>query len=253
MFGISKSIGKKLGISIGLLFLLNLITVLAFFYIFNAQKAYGPAINESGRLRMLSQRASKNVFSISEGHNEAKEDLIVVSQDFDTTLGILISGSKDRGMVTPSDSINQQLLKVKGLWEGIHNNITIVVSATDKNKKFEDSVTYVRENNMALLKEANNAVTMYEKESSTKQNSLVFLISTVMSILGLIVLIVVVGIIRKITTSLSELTKATKTISRFSLASNIKVESEDEIGELAKNFNLMVENMKNSMEQVQEK
>lgn len=250
MLGISKSISKKLGISIALLFLLNLITVIAFFYIFTQQKAYGPAINDSGRLRMMSQRASKDVFLISSGHNEVKEDLVIVSEDYDKTLGDLMTGSKDRGIVAPSNDVGSQLSKVKGLWEGIRTNIKVVVSVSDKkDPKFEEAVNYIRDNNMALLKEANNAVVMYEKESETKLNGILIAVSTLMSILGLAVLIVVIGIIRKITTSISDLTKATKTISRFSLVSNIKVDSEDEIGELAKNFNLMVENMKNSMEQ----
>lgn len=250
MLGISKSISKKLGFSIALLFLLNLITVVAFFYIFAQQKAYGPAINDSGRLRMMSQRASKDVFLIAGGNNEAKEDLVIVSEDFNKTLGDLISGSKDRGIVAPSSNIEPQLLKIKGLWEGIHNNVAVIVSSTGKNNnKFEEAVTFIKENNMSLLKEANNAVVMYEKESETKLSGILIAVSSIMSLLGLGILIVVIGTIRKIVTSLSDLTKATKTISRFSLVSNIKVDSEDEIGELAKNFNLMVENMKNSMEQ----
>lgn len=249
MFGISKSISKKLGLSIILLFLLNIITVSSFFYIFSQQKLYSPAINESGRLRMMSQRVAKNVLLISQGYNDSKEDLIIVSEDYDKTLELLLLGSSERGIVTPSDEIKSNLNKVKSLWDKIRENVKIVSSIEDNNsKQFQNAVTYVKDNNMELLKEANNVVLMYEKESETKQNTLVSSISLVISFLSLLIMAIVILTIRKIVNSIEELNKATKTISRFSLTSNIQVNSQDEVGELAKNFNLMVENMKSSME-----
>ena len=125
--------------------------------------ALAVTINLSGRQRMLSQKMSKEYLLIAYGH-EAEKNRQELGQSialFERTLLGLINGDSElRLLPAPIDEIDQQLAKIRRLWEDF---APLVMNVADGGIATEAAIEIVVRENLALLKETDAAVLMYER------------------------------------------------------------------------------------------
>ncbi len=121
------------------------------------------AINLAGRQRMLTQKMSKEVFSIAYGLDERanRRNLADSIALFDDTLQGLIYGDNDLGLLpAPTAEIKAQLSKVEGLWDAFRPLLDPLARGGIPGS---DTVAQVARQNLPLLEEMNKAVVMYER------------------------------------------------------------------------------------------
>ncbi|HDY68153.1 MAG: type IV pili methyl-accepting chemotaxis transducer N-terminal domain-containing protein [Candidatus Scalindua sediminis] len=122
-------------------------------------------INLAGKQRMLSQKMVKETLGLAQG-TESSDTLKSTSDLFDKTLKGLISGDSELGLSTMADdAILAQLTSVQTLWKSFSENVNTVLKLAPETN---NALAYINGNNVELLKEMNNAVGMYEKQSAQK-------------------------------------------------------------------------------------
>jgi methyl-accepting chemotaxis protein len=242
----SKSIKFKLGSIVTIMFILNLLTLVSILLLLQQQKDYGNSIDEAGKMSMLSQTIPKDAFLLANDYKEVKETLSINSKSYDEVISNLVNGNKEKGIMIASNEVKTEIEKTKALWDKIKVNVDVLLTTGKYNDSFVNSVEFIKDNNLALLSQAQTTVSSITNESKRMiQNTLNFLyVFLFLSILAFVfALITVINIVKPII----ELTKATKTITRFNLRSNVNINTNDEIGELAKNFNHMLSNLEDNI------
>jgi len=134
-------------------------------------KQLAVSINLAGKQRMLSQKMSKEVLLIKAGIDK-KENLKKLQQSrdlFHQTLSGLIKGDKALKLkVCKNDKVQKQLKNVEKIWKSFDTNLQKVLSKKANKKTYKE----IKTENLTLLKEMNNAVSLYvsqSKESVSKR------------------------------------------------------------------------------------
>ena len=129
---------------------------------------YGVVLKLFGKQRMLSQKMSKEFLLVAYGHERGdnKLSLLETYSLFQHTLKGLLDGDETHGL--PADKpqhIRDQLGVVNGLWTKLK---PIVEYGADykTNDIPKEKLSLLAQTNLPLLKEMNNAVGMYEKETA---------------------------------------------------------------------------------------
>ena len=120
------------------------------------------SINLAGKERMLTQKMSKEAMLIKLGIDVDKnaKDLKETSALFNKILKGLEKGDKTLGLVPTKDEKIQYALKgIAKQWEEFYRNIKEVYLKSKKEEAFE----YIKNNNLTLLKNMNEVVSMYAK------------------------------------------------------------------------------------------
>lgn len=160
------------------------------FYVVQAQKANGRAINLAGRQRMLSQKMTKESFVAHSLTSSAERktvlaDLRQTAQLFNDTLAGLLAGDPRQGLEPVADeATRQKLLEVQGIWQVFSGNIEIFQSREAGSPESEAALNIIRSQNGPLLEAMNEAVTLYEKNSNLDSISFIQAI-----LLGLVLLL----------------------------------------------------------------
>ncbi len=118
-------------------------------------------LNISGRQRMLSQRMSKEVLLVAAGNLSVRDSLQATSDEFNATLGDLINGNAERGLPAALGDVPAQLATVSSIWEPMHEQVKVVLTAAPDSPQFASAVSYINGNNVSLLVESNVAVGLY--------------------------------------------------------------------------------------------
>ncbi len=127
----------------------------------------GTVINLAGKQRMLTQKMSKEALFMAKGidADANKASLIKTEELFDKTLKGLINGDKDLNLPkTGNKEILAQLDKVSKLWTSFKASIDKVVAG----KSDKATLEAIAKENLPLLKNMNQAVGMYAKNSGSK-------------------------------------------------------------------------------------
>ena len=151
---------KKTGQLLTVLLILP-ISIFAF-----TDKELAIAIDLSGKERMLTQKMTKESFLINLSIDKDKniERLKSSSTLFDTILKGLMFGDEKLGLIEFKDKdITQQLKKVEALWIPFYKEIKKV----SRGEATKESYQYLESSNMALLKEMNQAVSLYSEQKSS--------------------------------------------------------------------------------------
>ena len=120
------------------------------------------SINLAGKERMLTQKMSKEAMLIKLGIDVDKnaKELKETSALFDKILKGLEKGDKTLGLVPTKDEKIQHALKgIDKQWEEFYRNVKEVYSKSKQEEAFE----YIKNNNLTLLKNMNEVVSMYAK------------------------------------------------------------------------------------------
>ncbi|MCK5902289.1 MAG: type IV pili methyl-accepting chemotaxis transducer N-terminal domain-containing protein [Cocleimonas sp.] len=133
-------------------------------------------VNLAGKQRMLTQKMSKEslLIALNIDVEENKKNLKNSIKLFEKTLKGLQLGDKSLGLTeTKSKETLKQLTKVIQLWETFKPSIESILN---KENTLE-ALHYISANNLALMKEMNNVVSLYQANSGSDLNELAIVIN----------------------------------------------------------------------------
>jgi len=213
-----------------------------------SQKEEGRYINLSGKLRMVSQKLSKEAFSVITGM-EDPSTLSKTVQLYDKILNGLLNGDTDLGLKrTENPVILNQLKKVRKLWLPFKSECLNIVQ--NKGSASDNSIEYIKENNLILLKEMNNAVKMYEADAASKISSLQGWQLIFLGIALIVFLFLSIFANKKIIKPIIELEEAAVAVAEGNTNIQLEIKSKDEIGKLTSSFNKMISTIKKYRENI---
>ncbi len=260
------AIRYRLGLIVAGLSFIILFMFLVTWYTTSAQKADGLVINLAGRQRMLSQKMSKEIFSFSIAKKaDGKEKLLSGAKNtmeiFDLTLNSLLDSGKaplslDLGgeyapVPKSSEPALSQLGKVKELWSPFSGYIKNIIE-----KKGDPAVSleYIKNNNIALLKEMNKAVGMLQELSEKKVKRLIAFQLFSLS-LGIILMVITVFQISGIVKNLLQSSDTAKEMKQGDLTKRFNTADKpenklDELDFLGYNLNIFAQSLQDSMKNI---
>lgn len=243
-------INTKLNLILFFLSLLIISIVTTNFVTFNNLKGDAPAINLSGSERMRSYKLAymANLF-ISEKDTSKKDkiksDMHQEIAQFEKILVGLEKGDKDLKLTACNDkAILEKIKKINNDWQNFKKEYTNIIDSTNLSSQ-QNSLNYINENINSIVNNINEAVFMLDNNSN-KKVMLSKELSSIFLIIALIIIISSIFTVRKtIINPLQNLTDRMKDIAggNGDLTKRISINSTDEIGQLAKWFNIFVENI----------
>lgn len=132
-------------------------------------------INLAGRQRMLSQKITKEILLLSEGHLSSEKVANSINVFHDTLNSLYHGGkapldleqTKFAELPKPeSKEVVDQLQKVESTWKLFRENALKVVE-----EKEQPSLEYIKKINVTLLEEMNRAVFLMDEEAARKVQS----------------------------------------------------------------------------------
>jgi len=245
-----KTVKAKLfGIIISLVVFVGLL-IITTFVVLEKQSKDATVINLAGRQRMLTQKMSKDALSKASGFGDM-EELLTTAKLFDKTLDGLINGDETLSLPkTESPTIVEGLKRVRNLWVPFKRNVEAIATTECGTAGSISGCKYVKENNIALLKEMNSVVKLYEIESEKG----IKLLEAIQ--IGFFIISIIVGafalfmIKRKIIDSLNNVTVAAKKIADGDINFTLEDNGVDEFDALRGSFNTMIANIKSFREAI---
>ncbi len=215
-------------------------------YTTTAQKSDGLVINLAGRQRMLSQKMSKELFSfVSNDRNEKLAgDVKNTIKIFDMTLNALINSGEAPLSLNlnntayglcpkPDEPAASQLLKVKKTWDVFLKHMNIVLTNA---QNAGESLSYIQDNNVRLLKEMDSGVGMMQAMAEKKVKRLTFFQSLCLVAGGLLMVasfFILVSLFKR----LGQTMDITKGMADGDMTLRSDIRRNDEIGQVKKSSN----------------
>ena len=259
-----KKIKYKLLLTSLLLLSVSVVMFAATVYISGLQKDDGLVINLAGRQRMLTQKMTKEMLFALREMNQAGAvspsslaNLKKTMKVFDVTLSGLLNGGeapitldpagKKRLIPAAAEPVAGQLREVKKLWTDFQKEMNKFVEKQDYS-----GVSFVRKNNVPLLKAMNKAVGMMQKQAEGKVKTL-FVVQVVCMFAGLLVLFLVFLWSQKgIVNPINETAAFAEAMASGDLSRSLNIRQQDEIGLLAAACNKMVRNLSRMFQDIKE-
>lgn len=243
-------ISLKLKLILLSLSILTIFIVITNFITFNNLKGDAPAINLSGSERMRSYKLAHmaNLYIDEKDNakkNELKSNIEKEMSQFKNILTGLETGDEALNLHAENNKdVLQKLQNIDNQWKQFEKEYTNIISSSNISDS-NNSLKYINENVNSMVNDINDVVSLLDSNSNKK----VLWAKELSSIFLIIALIIIVSsliTIRKtIINHLKDLVQRMKDISSGNgdLTKRININSKDEIGELAKWFNVFVENI----------
>ncbi len=198
-----NSLKIKLAFLIGIFVIIMIIVVGVTFTVVNSQSADARLIDIAGRQRMLSQKISKESFSIlfnisqKQSDTDLKAGLSRTIHLFDKSLIALKDGGItvgtdgiDTKLPISSNGIRKQLDKVYIIWTELSPSLNILSDPVvpTESDPFNNALKHLDERNLQLLTESNKAVVLLKIESELKTKKLKIIQITSLSVMIVIAL-----------------------------------------------------------------
>ncbi len=192
-----NSIHFILGMLIGLLFLIELVTVGWTVKTVSRQKGDAVSINQAGRQRMLTQKMAKEaIFYVSTHEAKWRESLEKTMELFERSLDELEHGNPEKGISkTDVPEILNEIKKLREMWLPFKEALETIVKDGASNGEIEKAIDFISENNIPLLKQANMLTKAYERMSNAKVKYLMELQGILFAV-GLLVFIFSIWAVR---------------------------------------------------------
>ncbi|MEM6645512.1 MAG: methyl-accepting chemotaxis protein [Bacteroidota bacterium] len=233
-----------------LMVMLDVIPVVLVVSMVNEQKTDSAVINDTGKLRMLSQRMAKAAFMASAGDEDAKAEMLETAATFETLFQGIRFGNPERNIAPAPEALHQQLLQVSRVWVGYEDNVQQFAQAADGSITQQAALEYIIDTNLVLLKEANTAVQQFEQLAQEKVANLIQVMVSIL-VLNLLVFVFVAYRVARTMKPLGTLNQAVIAVADGELDTRVEVKSKDEMGQLGASFNVMVQRMKRKIREVE--
>ncbi|MEM1096029.1 MAG: methyl-accepting chemotaxis protein [Bacteroidota bacterium] len=209
-------------------------------------------INQSGKLRMLSQKMSKEALYLSTleatalaEQADTRAALLATATEFNTLLANVTEGNAEAGIPADVGATNPELDQVHTRWEAFFTNVQLIAEAEAGSTVLETALADVWATNVPLLREANAAVQAYQDEAAARKDALMqrmqFILFGSFALFGLSV-----GLLVWLTRPIRKLASAAKRVGGGDYDVQADVKTRDEVGYLAKHFNAMVRQVRDS-------
>lgn len=234
-----KSIKFLWPFSVGIMFFAILMMVTYSQFLLSEQSSDAQAINMAGRQRMLSQKMTKEIMD----YLITRDSLILSKVEetamlFDRSLTTLQNGDIAMGIETPpsSDEISSELIKLKKMWRPFFTSLKVLISKNSEEITSSSELQYIRENNIALLKQANaltSAFTVNAKRKISGFSNFLF----VMLSLSLVLFCAVIYSMKFVVKPIEKIVSTALSMARGKYDSMIKPHGPSELKEIAHAFN----------------
>ncbi|MFQ5570769.1 MAG: type IV pili methyl-accepting chemotaxis transducer N-terminal domain-containing protein, partial [Rhodothermales bacterium] len=246
----AKSITAKMAVCVVVMLVLSMASIGAVFVMVGAQKTDVRVINEAGRLRMLSQKMTKAALLVASGEETAREELLATAALFEKGLTGLSHGDAELGVPPAPDDVEPQLTLLAQHWTEFHANVRLLAEAASGSAVFNEAAAVVRSENLALLTEANNTVTLFEQEAVGKISHLNRVLMVILALDGIAFVLVLLVVSRSVR-PLVELAEVADRVVSGNLAVSVPVDSRDEVGALGRSFNAMVGHLREAHDELE--
>ena len=247
-----ESVKVKIGSVMAFLLLINVVTVMATFVTASKQEKDGAYINVAGRQRMLSQKMTKEALLFARtGDEKWQKKLQETAGLFDTSLRSMRDGNTEKGFKRTEDPVAlQEIKKLEELWKPFKENITKIGTAVASQPEIEESVRYLVENNIPILRQANILTKRYEQISVDGIQRLKIM-QMVMLAAG--VLVFILGswlLLQHVVKPLMNMVPVVRKIADGDLFAKCRIGARGELGALAGAVNEMVEKLLHTVENI---
>ncbi|MEM1093381.1 MAG: methyl-accepting chemotaxis protein [Bacteroidota bacterium] len=239
---IRSSITGKLISLLVFMLALDVVPVVLVVSMVQEQRTDSVVINDTGKLRMLSQRMAKSAFMAVAGHPQAKRELTATADEFEALFQGIRFGNPERNIAPAPAALEDQLSTVSQVWVAYREEVQNFAQAADGSAMQQAALQHIIDTNLILLKEANTAVQQFEQRAQEKVSSLIELMFIILvanvAVFGFVAYRVVQAM-----RPLGTLNTAVASVAEGNLDTHVEIESQDEIGEVAEAFNVMVDRM----------
>jgi len=206
------------------------------------QNSYSVAINETGKLRMLSQKIAKYAFMNQNGQEIDPAQMELAIATYQSIIDSLLQGSEKIGLNAAKGECLESVMELRQLWEPYKTNARIWVDKVNDSEIRSSALSYITENNEILLKKADENVSVFEKSAKHRVNRILTIL-WIDCALGILTFSVLVFLIHRIMYPLRRLTIQADQISECVFENPATIQSNDEIGQLSQAFNMMADKM----------
>ncbi len=148
-----------------LVFLVLVLGALASFYLLNKQRLDGRYINISGKLRMLSQKITKEALLTSLKNDPTwRQSLKSTIDTYDQILNEL-----EKVAVKDQGDFGREFKKLKEMWRPFRKEALLISQGFSNAQSLQKALDYVSQHNLSLLAQANTVTKTLEKLSLNKQ------------------------------------------------------------------------------------
>ena len=259
MSWISESLTAKVVSALSLMLLLLVGSTAAVYVQVQKQEADGEVINETGKLRMLSQRIAKSASTLgqegvsSKRRSEAREELSRVAQQFGEGLQAVYKGDPSRSIPPAPPSVAGQLGVVGSIWSEVQPDVEQVLEAEPGSQAFREGLAGVQSQNLDLLRQSNRAVSLFEKEADSKIATLYWVLLGLLGLGAVAFAVVIVAMRRLLIAPIHRLKEAAQQVAAGNLEASVEAPTSDEIGQLADAFNTMSTQIRRSQAELKER
>ncbi len=164
------SLNCKMSAVLAAFLVIGVVNAVVIYGVVTKQKAASRAINLAGRQRMLTQKMSKEAFTLASmktGGREVRAALEKTAHLFEKTLNGLLHGDASQGLTAvDNDATRAKLEEVMGLWKPFHQAVDTLLEKGPASEEGRRALDYIGAHNIKLLKTMNEAVGLYERTSN---------------------------------------------------------------------------------------
>jgi methyl-accepting chemotaxis protein len=213
------------------------------FFLTRAMTSDSRVVNHGGIVRGLTQRTVKLVFV------KKYEDADKAIEKLNPIIKGLLYGDKTLDLPQAMDpTFKSRMEQIQNMWEELKNKIVAVKQAPD-DQAASDELLVVSENYFTLANQMVFDAENYSKEKVKLAERVQMILFAVNLLLFSIIFLVVY---KKAVTPLIKLTSTAAEITAGNLSSRVKINSKDEIGELASTFNDMVSTLNKTVSELKD-
>ncbi len=220
---LSRHLGLRVGAALGLIVLSALGMVAGIHLALRTMDADAILLNESGRLRMVSQKIAKSAALTISGNEGAREELRAAIDLFDRTYASVLAHLPPVA--------EEQYGIVDAVWSDVRAAALVVADPAADPDEAQAAKRAIERLNLSLLKEANAGVSVIQQnaDSHVARIGQILLVGLVLIVLSGLAASV---ILRKSITQIIGLDRVTRDLAEGS-ERTVEVRSSDEVGSLA--------------------
>ncbi len=153
------SLRNLLWLFLGVLFVLQMISVGSIWYIFRFQGDLAELINLAGRQRMLTQRMSKELLEFLRDQSpETREKVMATVKLYDESLRRI----SESPVLRKDKKVQRALQNNWQLWKTFRKEVEVLLDLSPEDPTFEEHLRFVRQENLRLLSLSNEVVKAIE-------------------------------------------------------------------------------------------
>ncbi len=247
-----NSIQGKVGAVLSVLLLVNVVTIAATFLTLAGQERDSAYVDIAGRQRMLAQKMTKEVLLYVETGDKVWQKKLSETMDlFEKSLIALRDGSSAMGFAPTRDpAVLKELDKLLSDWKTFQTNLEIVLSTDINSPAVQKAVEYLKNSNMALLKQANVVTQAYKKMAISGISNLKTL-QLVMLALSILVFVFSAWLVHsQVLRPLNRLLPVIDSLSKGDLTARAKLKVKGELRRLAEAINSMAEELSEMIQEI---